>query len=130
MSHGRVVRPGGHGRSGTEPVRGVRHLATRGQVTVSHGRVVHVGRGRGGAGQTIEVGLVQVRVVHDDALSRTVISSGGAHVRIDDDTTTYYIIILSTIPWTMQLLHSRDNCCTRKVCVKSWSVSIPVRYIL
>lgn len=107
MSHGRVVRPSGHGRSGTESVRGVRHLATRGQVTVSHGRVVHVGRGRGGAGQTIEVGLVQVRVVHDDALSRTVISSGGAHVRIDDDTTTYYII-LSTITWTMQLLHSRN----------------------
>lgn len=66
MAHGRVVRPGGHGRSGTEPVRGVCHLATSGQVTVSHGRVVHVGRGRGGAGQTIEVGLVQVRVVHDD----------------------------------------------------------------
>jgi len=43
------------------------------------------------------------------ALSRTVISSGGAHVRTDDDTTTYYIL-LSTIPWTMQLLHSRGNC--------------------
>jgi len=96
MAHGCVVRPGGHGRSGAEPVGGVRHLATRGQVTVSHGRVVHVGRGRGGAGQTIEVGLIQVRVVHDDVLSRTVISSGGAHVRTDDDTTTYYII-LSTI---------------------------------
>lgn len=63
VAHGRVVRPGGHGRGGTEPVRGVRHLAASGQVTVSHGRVVHVGRGRG-AGQTVEVGLVQVRVIH------------------------------------------------------------------
>lgn len=63
VSHGRVVRPGGHGRGGAEPVRGVRHLTAGGQVTVSHGRVVHVGRGRG-AGQTVEVGLVQVRVVH------------------------------------------------------------------
>jgi len=81
MAHGRIVRPSGHGRGGTEPVRGVRHLAARGQVAVSHGRVVHVRRGRGGAGQTVKVGLVQVRVVHDDcALSRTVISSGGAHV--------------------------------------------------
>jgi len=84
MTHSRVVRPSGHGRGGTEPVCGVRHLTACGQVAVSHGRVVHVGRGRGGAGQTVKVGLVQVRVVHDDcALSRTVISSGSAHVRDD-----------------------------------------------
>jgi len=64
VSHGRVVRPGGgHGRGGTEPVRGVRHLTAGGKVPVSHGRVVHVGRGRG-AGQSVEVGLVQVRVIH------------------------------------------------------------------
>lgn len=64
VAHGRIVRPGGgHGRGGPEPVRGVRHLATSGQVTVSHGCVIHVGRGRG-AGQPVEVGLVQVRVVH------------------------------------------------------------------
>lgn len=88
VSHGRVVRPGrGHGRSGPEPVRGVRHLTARGQVAVSHGRVIHVGRGRG-AGQTVEIGLVQVRVIHVGhrcygaviTLSRAVISSD--HVRV------------------------------------------------
>lgn len=63
VAHGRVVRPGGHGRGGTEPVRGVRHLTASGQVAVSHGRVVHV-RCRRGAGQTVKVGLVQVRVIH------------------------------------------------------------------
>lgn len=73
VAHGRVVRPGGHGRGGTEPVRGVSHLAASGQVTVSHGRVVHVGRGRG-TGQTVEVGLVQVRVVHDGLHAVCVIS--------------------------------------------------------
>lgn len=102
MTHSRVVRPSGHGRCGTEPVRGVRHLTACGQVAVSHGRVVHVGRGRGGAGQTVKVGLVQVRVVHDDcALSRTVISSGSAHVRDD--------VYVSTRVLTMQLLQSTDN---------------------
>lgn len=65
VAHSRVVRPGGHRRGGTEPVRGVRHLAAGGQVAVAHGRVVHVGSDPG-AGQTVEVGLVQVRVVHDD----------------------------------------------------------------
>lgn len=68
MAHGRVVRPGGrHGRrGGPEPVRGVRHLTACGKVAVAHGRgVVHVRGGRG-AGQPVEVGLVQVRrVVHD-----------------------------------------------------------------
>lgn len=62
MAHGRVVRPGGrHGRrGGPEPVRGVRHLAAGGQVAVAHGRcVVHVRGGRG-AGQPVEIGLVQV----------------------------------------------------------------------
>lgn len=63
VAHGRVVRPGGHGRGGTEPVRGVRHLTARGQVAVAHGRMVHVRCGRG-AGQTVKVGLVQVRIVH------------------------------------------------------------------
>lgn len=63
MAHGRVIRTGGHGRGGTEPVSGVRHLTTRRQVAISHGRVIHVGRGRG-AGQPVEVCLVQVRVVH------------------------------------------------------------------
>lgn len=65
VAHGRIVGPGGHRRGGTEPVRGVRHLTAGGQVTVAHGRVVHVGSGPG-AGQTVEIGLVQVRVVHDD----------------------------------------------------------------
>lgn len=72
VAHGRVVRPrGGHGRGGPEPVRGVRHLAAGGQVAVSHGRVVHV-RSRPGAGQPVEVGLVQVRVVHVHAAARRV----------------------------------------------------------
>lgn len=72
VAHGRVVRPcGGHGRGGSEPVRGVRHLAAGGQVAVSHGRVVHV-RSRSGAGQPVEVGLVQVRVVHAHAVARRV----------------------------------------------------------
>jgi len=118
VAHGRVVRPGGHGRSGTEPVGGVRHLATRGQVTVSHGRVVHVGRGRGGAGQTIEVGLVQVRVVHDDAARYHVPLSHRA-ARTCVPTTiqrrTLYIIYDTvddaTAALARQLLHSR---CVRK----------------
>jgi len=108
MTHGRVVRPGGHGRSGTEPVRRVRHLATRGQVTVSHGRVVHVGRGRGGAGQTIEVGLVQVRVVHDDAARYHVPLSHRA-ARTCVPTT----IQRRTIYYYLRY-RGRCNCCTRE----------------
>lgn len=86
VSHGRVVRPGGHRRGGTEPVRGMRHLTASGQVAVSHCRVVHVRRRRS-AGQTVKIGLVQIRVIHVDysngtwqyisiqLLSHTVISS-------------------------------------------------------